>query len=61
MALISDAVLPSVILSDAVLPSVIVLWVDCMKFQLVVVLALPLGAIGAFKVHLCGLESLHFP
>lgn len=49
MASISDAMLPSVILSDAVLPSVIILWVDCMKFQLVVVLALLLGAIGAFK------------
>ena len=49
VASISDAVLPSVILSDAVLPSVIVLWVDCMKFQLLVVLALPLGAIGTFK------------
>lgn len=36
-------------ISDAVLPSVIVLWVDCMKFQLVVVLALLLGAMGAFK------------
>ena len=49
VASISDAMLPSVILSDAVLPSVIVLGVDCMKFQLVVVLALLLGAIGAFK------------